>query len=213
MGYTHDALFVITLSQFPQLWKEAMQRLLFLIAIVIGFGSIANSTQFAGATSGPISFQEDKMSQTKDRKGNQKAGITEEAAALKTHAKATFALNAWDEKPYNEMNGLPKLTRASVTKSYQGDIKGEGKLESLMMYRDDGSASFLGLERVVGSVSGRSGSFVLQHSGTFKGGVATVTLLVVPGSGTGDLRGLQGNGEFAVGHQQPYSMTLDYDFE
>jgi hypothetical protein len=123
-----------------------MQRLLFLIAIV-GFGSIAYSTRFAGATPGPISFQEDKMSQTKDRKGNQHAGITEEAPALKTHAKATFALNAWDEKPYNEMNGLPKLTRARVTKSYQGDIKGEGKLEYLMMYRDDGSASFIGLER------------------------------------------------------------------
>ena len=132
---------------------------------------------------------------------------------MKTHAKATFALIAWDEKPYNEMNGLPKLTRASVTKSYQGDITGEGKLESLMMYRDDGSASFIGLERVVGSVGGRSGSFVLQHSGAFKDGVATVTLVVVPGSGTGDLRGLQANGGFAVGHQPPYSMTLDYGFE
>jgi hypothetical protein len=153
------------------------------------------------------------FAQTKDRKGNQKAGITEEAAALKTHAKATFALNAWDEKPYNEMNGLPKLTRVSVTKSYQGDIKGEGKLEYLMMYRDDGSASFIGLERVVGSVGGRSGSFVLQHSGTFKGGVATVTLSVVPGSGTGDLRGMRGEGGFNAEHQPPYAMTLDYGFE
>jgi hypothetical protein len=153
------------------------------------------------------------FAQTKDRKGNQKTGITEEETAMKTHAKATFAVNAWDEKPYNEMNGVPKLTRASVTKSYQGDITGEGKLESLMMYRDDGSATFIGLERVVGSVGGRSGSFVLQGSGTFKDGVATVTLLVVPGSGTGDLRGLRGNGGFAVGHQPPYSMTLDYDFE
>jgi hypothetical protein len=132
---------------------------------------------------------------------------------MKTHAKATFELNAWDEKPYNEMNDVPKLTRASVTKSYQGDITGEGKLEYLMMYRDDGSASIVGLERVVGSVGGRSGSFVLQHNGTFEGGVAKVTLLVVPGSGTADLRGLRGNGEFAVGHQPPYSMTLDYDFE
>ena len=153
------------------------------------------------------------FAQTKDREGNQKAGITEEATAMKTHAKATFALNTWDEKPYNEMNGLPKLTRVSVTKTYQGNITGEGKLEYLMMYRDDGSASFLGLERLVGSVGGRSGSFVLQHSGTFEGGVATVTLLVVPGSGTGDLRGLLGNGGFAVGHQQPYSITLDYDFK
>lgn len=153
------------------------------------------------------------FAQTKDGKGNQRDGITEGATAMKTQAKATFALNAWDEKPYNEMNGLPKLTRVSVTKTYQGDITGEGKLEYLMMYRDDGSASFIGLERVVGSVGGRSGSFVLQHSGTFKGGVATVTLLVVPGSETGELRGLRGNGGFAVGHQQPYSMTLDYDFE
>ena len=153
------------------------------------------------------------MSQTKDRMGKQTNGVAEETTAIKTQAKATFTVIAWDEKPYNEMNGLPKLTRTSVVKSYQGDIKGEGKLEYLMMYRDDGSASFLGLERVVGSVAGRSGSFVLQHSGTFKGGVATVTLVVVPDSGTGDLRGLRGNGGFAAGHQQPYSMTLDYDFE
>jgi hypothetical protein len=191
----------------------SMQKLLFLIAIVIGFGSIAYSTRFAGATPGPISVQEATITQTKKSKDNQELGITKEAAALKTHAKATFALNAWDEKPYNEMSGLPKLTRVSVVKAYQGDIKGEGKLEYLMMYRDDGSASFIGLERVVGSIEGRSGSFVLQHSGNFKDGVAMVTLLVVPGSGTGDLRGLRGSGEFAVGHQQPYTMTLDCDFE
>jgi Protein of unknown function (DUF3224) len=129
------------------------------------------------------------------------------------HAKATFALKAWDEKPYNEVKGLPKLTRTSVTKSYQGDITGEGQLEYLMMYRDDGSASIVGLERIVGGVGGRAGSFVLQHDGAFEGGIAKVTLLVVAGSGTADLRGLRGNGEFAVGHQQPYSMTLDYDFE
>jgi hypothetical protein len=153
------------------------------------------------------------FAQTKDKKGNQEAGIAEEATAMKTHAKATFALNAWDEKPYNEMNGLPKLTRASVTKSYQGDITGEGTLEYLMMYRDDGSASFIGLERVVGSLGGRSGSFVLQHSGTFEGGVAKVILSVVPGSGTGDLRGMRGEGGFNAGHQQPYAMTLDYGFE
>jgi len=82
-----------------------------------------------------------------------------------------------------------------------------------MMYRDDGSASFVGQERVVGSVGGRSGSFVFQHTGSFKGGVATVTLIVVPGSGTEDLHRLRGEGGFTVGHQGPYSITLDYDFE
>ena len=132
---------------------------------------------------------------------------------MKNYANATFALNGWDEKPFDEISGLPKLTCASVTKSWQGDINGDSNLEYLMMYRDDGSASFVGLERVVGSVGGRSGTFVLQHGGTFKDGIATVTVLVVPHSGTGDLRGLQGKGEFVVGHQPPYSMTLEYDFE
>jgi|SRR5262245_20503747 len=129
------------------------------------------------------------------------------------HAAATFALKSWDEKPYDEMKGMPKLTRVSANKSYQGDITGEGQVEYLMMYRDDGSATFMGLERVVGAVGGRSGSFVLQHSGIFEGGVAKAALSVVPGSGTEELRDVKGQGEFAVGHQPPYSMTLDYEFE
>src|SRR6266567_7639930 len=153
------------------------------------------------------------LAQVKNKDTNQKTEVARETTSMRKQAKATFGIKSWDERPFNEMNGTPKLTRASVTKAYQGDITGEGKLEYLMMYRDDGSASLIGLERVVGSVGGRSGSFVLQHSGTFKEGVATVTLVVVPDSGTGDLRGLRGDGKFAVGHQPPYCMTLDYDFE
>ena len=82
-----------------------------------------------------------------------------------------------------------------------------------MIHRDDGSASFVGLERVVGRVGDRSGSFVLQHTGTFEGGTAKTTWFVVPGSGTGDLRGLRGEGGFASAHAERYSVTLDYDFE
>src|SRR2546429_298322 len=107
---------------------------------------------------------------------------------MRKQAKATFGIKSWDEKTYNEIDEGPKLTRASVTKSYQGDVDGEGKLEYLMMYRTAGSASFMGLERLTGSASGRAGSFVLQHSGTFEDGVAKVTLSVVRGSGTGDPR-------------------------
>jgi hypothetical protein len=128
------------------------------------------------------------------------------------HAAATFTLNSWDEKTYDETEGLPKLSRVSATKSYEGDIVGEGRVEYLMMYRSDGSATFIGLERVVGSVGGRSGSFIFQHTGTFENRIAKVDLSVVSGSGTGGLDGLQGKGEFAVGHNPPYKMTLDYDF-
>ncbi len=132
---------------------------------------------------------------------------------MSKRATATFQVKSWDEKPYNEIDEGPKLTRASVTKSFRGDIEGEGTLEYLMIHRDDGSASFVGLERVVGRVGDRSGSFVLQHSGTFEGGTAKVTWFVVPGSGTGDLRGLRGEGGFASAHAEDYPITLEYDFE
>ena len=132
---------------------------------------------------------------------------------MSVHATATFEVKAWDEKPYDEIDEGPKLTRASVTKSFSGDIEGEGTVEYLMIHRDDGSASFVGLERVVGRVGDRSGSFVLQHTGTFEGGTAKTTWFVVPGSGTGDLRGLRGEGGFASAHAERYSITLDYDFE
>ena len=132
---------------------------------------------------------------------------------MSTHATATFEVKTWDEQPYDEMDGGPKLTRARVAKSFQGDIEGESTVEYLMIHREDGSASFVGVERVVGRINGRSGSFVLQHSGVFEGGTAKTTWFVVPGSGTGDLRGLRGEGGFASSHAQHYPITLDYDFE
>lgn len=128
-------------------------------------------------------------------------------------ATATFEMKGWDEKPYDEVDGGPKLTRVSVTKSYDGDIEGEGTLEYLMMHREDGSASFIGLERVVGKLDGRSGSFVLQHEGTFEDGIAKAKYFVLSDSGTGDLQGLQGQGDFEAGHQERYPFTLEYTLD
>src|SRR2546425_7286761 len=146
------------------------------------------------------------LTQVKTKDANQKTQDPREATSMRKQAKATFGIKSWDEKTYNEIEGAPKLTRVSATKSYQGDIEGEGKVEYLMMYRSAGSASFMGLERVTGSVGGRSGSFVLQHSGTFEDGVAKV-ISVVPGSGTGDLRGMRGEGGF----KRRASATIRYD--
>jgi hypothetical protein len=82
-----------------------------------------------------------------------------------------------------------------------------------MMYRGDGSAAFVGLERVVGRIAGRAGSFVLQRVGVFEGGLAKESYSVVPGSGTGELRGLRGDGTTAVGHGNEHPMTLTYELE
>jgi len=126
-------------------------------------------------------------------------------------ANARFTIKTWDEKPYSEGPGLPKLTRASVAKSFTGDIEGEGQVEYLMMYRSDGSATFVGLERVVGRIGGRTGSFVLQRTGAFEAGQAKESYSVVPGSATGELAGLRGDGSTALGHGTEYPFTLNYE--
>ena len=130
---------------------------------------------------------------------------------MKKRATARFAITNWDEKPYSEGPDVPKLTRAIVRKSFSGDIEGEGSVEYLMMYRADGSASFVGLERIVGRIDGKAGSFVLQRSGAFEGGVAKESYAVISGSATGELRGLEGNGATALGHGTEYEFTLDYE--
>jgi Protein of unknown function (DUF3224) len=116
-----------------------------------------------------------------------------------------------DEKPYSEGQDLPKMTRAAVTKTFTGDIAGEGRVEYLMMYRSDGSAAFVGLERVVGHLAGKAGSFVLQRTGVFEDAMAKESYFVIPGSGTGELRGLRGEGTSAVGHGTEHPVTLNYE--
>ena len=132
---------------------------------------------------------------------------------MKTTANARFAIKSWDEKPYSEGDDLPRLTRATVTKSFTGDVDGEGLVEYLMMYRRDGSAEFVGLERFVGRVGGRSGSFVLQRVGAFEGGLAKESYFVIPGSGTGELSALRGEGRTEVGHGTEHPFALSYELE
>jgi len=130
---------------------------------------------------------------------------------MKKSANARFLIKTWDEKPYSEGQDQPRLTRASVTKTYTGEIEGEGQVEYLMMYRSDGSAAFVGLERIVGRIGSKSGTFVLQRVGVFEGGEAKETYSVVPGSATGELHGLRGDGRSAVGHGMEHPFSLNYD--
>ena len=133
---------------------------------------------------------------------------------MSTRAIGTFEVKKWDEKPYSEVEAGPKLTRASVLKTLSGDVEGEATLEYLMVYHADGSATVYGLERVVGKLAGRSGSFVLEHRGNDDGQKATIGWTVVPGSGTGELCGLRGEGGFTAGRNEyPYSFGLDYEFQ
>jgi len=82
-----------------------------------------------------------------------------------------------------------------------------------MVHREDGSASFVGLEGIVGRSGDCSGSFILRHAGTFEGGTSKATWIVVPGSGTGELRGLRGDGGCTSAHADHYPILLEFGFE
>ena len=132
---------------------------------------------------------------------------------MKKTANARFSIKSWDEKPYSEGKDLPKMTRASVDKTFTGDIDGEGHVEYVMMYRSDGTAAFVGLERITGRIAGRNGSFVLQRTGVFEDGQAKESYSVVTGSGTGELRSLRGEGTSSVGHAADYPFALKYELD
>ena len=132
---------------------------------------------------------------------------------MKKTANARFTIKSWDEKPYSEGKDLPKMTRASVDKTFTGDIDGEGHVEYVMMYRSDGTAAFIGLERITGRIAGRNGSFVLQRTGVFEDGQAKESYSVVTGSGTGELRSLRGEGTSSVGHAADYPFALNYELD
>jgi Protein of unknown function (DUF3224) len=126
----------------------------------------------------------------------------------------SFAMKSWEEKPYNELPGELKMTRTSVAYTYQGDIEGESTLDYLMVYCANGSGSYVGLERVIGRVGNRSGSFVLQHAGTFDKTDVNGTFFVVPQSGTGALATLRGEGSISLsGHAELYPMNFTYHLE
>src|SRR5262245_11563113 len=110
----------------------------------------------------------------------QRSGGTMEQA-FKGQAKGTVQTKAWDEQVYDEVEGGAKLTRGQMTNLFHGDIEGEGKIEAVMAYQDTATVSFVGLERVTGRLHGRSGSFIIQHTGSFDlaNGKANVAWLVL----------------------------------
>jgi hypothetical protein len=122
----------------------------------------------------------------------------------------SFEIASWDESPFDEGDGLGKLTRASVGRKYSGDIEGESVTEWAMAYRLDQSATFVGIERIRGRIAGRDGSLVLQHVGEFRDGAARAALTVVTDSGSGELAGVSGEGEFVADPKG--SMTLQLHF-
>ena len=130
-----------------------------------------------------------------------------------------FRVKSWDEQAGEAVEGLA-LTRVRAGMTYEGVIEGEGLVEFVMVSPEAKVTTFVGLERVVGRIGGRSGAAVFQHAGTFADGVARSDWRVVPNSGTGGLRGLRGEGRYGEqkadaehGGAAPLTFSFAFDDE
>ena len=105
--------------------------------------------------------------------------------------------------------GATSLGRLSIAKRYFGDLEAEATGEMLTAGGTvQGSAVYVAVERVTGTLSGRAGSFALHHTGIMDRGEGRLTIMVVPDSGTGELTGLSGTMSITIAEKQHF-----YDFE
>ena len=114
-------------------------------------------------------------------------------APMTQHAKGWFEVKLTPQKPDNKEAESANFGRMSIDKQFRDDLEGTSKGEMLGAMTDiKGSAGYVAMERVTGKLQGRSGTFVLQHSGTMTRGALQLSITVVPDSGTDGLAGLTG---------------------
>lgn len=119
-------------------------------------------------------------------------------------AKGSFTVEL---KPLTEPDTAEgvSLGRMALDKRFEGDLVGTGEGEMLTaLTPTQGSAGYVAIERVTGTLGGRSGSFVFQHSGTMERGAQQLSIVVVPGSGTGGLAGISGSFEIRIAEGQHF---------
>jgi hypothetical protein len=130
---------------------------------------------------------------------------------MTAHAEGTFTVASWEEDTYQELAGKEKLTKARMGFQLSGDMAGDLVSDTLMYYRDDGTAEYTGVQRFAGQIGGRSGTCVMIADGGYDGGEARATWRIIPGSGGGDLAGLEGTGtSVSAGGQPGGTYSLDY---
>ena len=126
-------------------------------------------------------------------------------------ARGTFEVQAEREPPFDSDEGAT-LGKTSLRKRFRGELEGESVVHMLSAISEvKGSAGYVALERVKGKLSGRTGTFVLQHSGVMTRGKPELSVNVVPDSGTQELRGIAGRMSIDIVEGKHF-YTFDYTF-
>ena len=123
------------------------------------------------------------------------------------HAAGTFKVKLDSQ---TDPQADPQLARLTIDKQFEGDLQATSKGQMLSGSTDvKGSAGYVAIEKVTGKLGGRSGSFILQHSGTMTRGVPQLSVTVVPDSGTDELSGLTGSMQINIADGK-HSYQFDY---
>jgi hypothetical protein len=131
-----------------------------------------------------------------------------------TRASGTFTVTSTPHPPYDTEPGAT-LGRVTFHKQFEGDLSATSVVEMLSAITEvNGSAAYVALERVKGSLGGRQGSFVLSHTGIMKRGSASLSVSVVPDSATQELSGLRGTMTINIAdgvHSYGFEYSLEDD--
>ena len=125
------------------------------------------------------------------------------------HATGSFEIKLIPQEQDNEYS-IPNLNRMAIDKTFEGDLEATSKGQMLAIQTGtEGSAGYVAIELVTGTLQGRNGTFVLQHSGAMARGDQQLTITVVPDSGTDQLTGLSGNMQIKISQGQHF-YEFDY---
>lgn len=138
----------------------------------------------------------------------------QEKTRMTEHASGPFDVKLAPQKPDSDVSQAANLGRMSIDKQFHGDLEATSKGEMIATQTEvKGSAGYVAMERVTGTLKGRKGSFVLQHSATMTRGVPNLSIIVVPDSGTGELKGISGKMNIIIAPDGKHSYEFDYSIE
>jgi len=125
------------------------------------------------------------------------------------NASATFTNDRYDEEPYGEAEGA-EVSRVHIERTFSGDLEGSSAAE-LLIAKSEGGGGYVGHDRITGTLHGRRGGFVFQHTGLMGPAGVTTTGVIVPGTGTGDLGDITGEGTMLADEEGNHTLTLEYE--
>ena len=125
------------------------------------------------------------------------------------NASAPFTNDRYDEEPYGEAEGV-EFTRVHISRTFSGDLEGSATAE-ILIAKSEGGGGYTGHDLVTGTLNGKSGGFVIQHGGIMGPAGVSNTGTIVPGTGTGELEGITGEGTLLAHEEGNHTLTLVYE--